>query len=73
MSKVATSRQLEGSKFGFGWEVDGFDGPTRAKARLVARGDMQREFVVESCMRLLTVSASSVRLLAALACELDLE
>ena len=53
--------------------MDEFDWLTKAKARLVARGDMQREFVVESCMRLLTLSASSVHFLAALACELDLE
>ena len=34
-----------GSKLAFDWKVDGFDFATKAKARFVARGDMQRELV----------------------------
>ena len=39
------------------------------KARLVARGDMQREFIDFGELYAPTVSVSSVRMLAALACE----
>ena len=46
--------------------MDALGFATKAKARLVARGDMQREFVVlHICMRL--VATSSVRSLAAFA------
>ena len=55
-----------GRLINFGW-------PTKAKARLVARGDMQREYIDFGDLYATTVASSSVRLLAALACELDLE
>ena len=55
-----------GAKLVFDWKVDALGFATKAKARLVARGDMQREFVVlHICMRL--VATSSVRSLAAFA------
>ena len=46
---------------------------TKAKARLVARGDMQRQFVDFADLYAPTVATSSVRLLAAFANEYDLE
>ena len=53
------------------WNFFGF--ATKAKARLVARRDMQRElWILQICIRLL-VATSSVRLLAAFANEYDLE
>lgn len=60
------------SKLIFDWKVDAFGWPTKAKARLVARGDMQREYIDFGDLYAPTVASSSVRLLAALACELDL-
>ena len=59
------------SKLIFDWKVDQFGWPTKAKARLV--GDMQREYIDFGDLYAPTVASSSVRLLAALACELDLE
>jgi len=61
-----------GSKWVFDWKVDAFGWPVKAKARLVARGDMQREFLDFGELYAPTVDVSCVRLLAALACELDL-
>ena len=61
------------SKLIFDWKVDRFGWPTKAKARLVARGDMQREYIDFGDLYAPTVASSSVRLLAALACEHDLE
>lgn len=61
------------SKFVLDWKVDQFGWPTKAKARLVARGDMQREYIDFGELYAPTVTSSSVRMLAALACELDLE
>ena len=61
------------SKLIFDWKVDQFDWPTKAKARLVARVDMQREYIDFVDLYAPTVASSSVRLLDALACELDLE
>ena len=55
----------------FDWKVDAFGWPTKAKARLVARGDMQREYIDFGDRYAPTVAPSSVRMLAALACELD--
>lgn len=57
----------------FDWKVDAFGFPTKAKARLVARGDMQKEYIDFGDLYAPTVASSSVRMLAALACELDLE
>ena len=48
--------------------MDAFGFATKAKARLVARGDMQREFVDFADLYAPTVATSSVRLLAAF-CE----
>ena len=59
------------SKLIFDWKVDQFGWPTKAKARLVARGDMQREYIDFGDLYAPTVASSSVRLLAALACELE--
>ena len=53
--------------------MDAFGFATKAKARLVARGDMQREFVDFADLYAPTVATSSVRLLAAFANEYDLE
>ena len=53
--------------------MDAFDFTTKAKARLVARGDIQREFVHFTDLYAPTVATSSVRLLAAFANEYDLE
>ena len=61
------------SKVIFDWKVDQFGWPTKAKARLVARDDMQREYIDFGDLYAPTVASSSVRLLAALACEHDLE
>ena len=55
------------------WKVDQLGWPTKAKARLVARGDMQREYIDFGDLYSPTVASSSVRLLAALACKFDLE
>ena len=46
---------------------------TKAKDRLVARGDMEREFVDFADLYAPTVATSSVRLLAAFTNEYDLE
>ena len=46
---------------------------TKATARLVARGDMQRVFLDFADLYAPTVATSSVRLLAAFANEYDLE
>ena len=54
--------------------MDAFGFGTKAKARLIARGDMQREFVDFADLYAPTVATtSSVRLLAAFANEYDLE
>ena len=53
--------------------MDAFGFATKAKAILVARGDMQREFVDFADLYALTVATTSVRLLAAFANEYDLE
>lgn len=57
----------------FDWKVDAFGFPVKAKARLVARGDMQKEYIDFSELYAPTVSAACVRMLAGLACEFDLE
>ena len=62
-----------GSKRVFDRRVDAFGFATKAKARLVARGDMQREFVDVADLYAPTVATSSVRLLPAFANEYDLE
>ncbi|CAB1103605.1 unnamed protein product [Ectocarpus sp. CCAP 1310/34] len=61
------------SKLIFDWKVDAFGFPTKAKARLVARGDMQKEYIDFGDLYAPFVASSSVRMLAALACELHLE
>ena len=53
--------------------MDDFGFATKAKARLVARGDMQREGLDFADLYAPTVATSSVRLLAAFANEYDLE
>ena len=53
--------------------MDAFDFATKSKARLVARGDMQREFVDFADLYTPTVATSSVCLLVAFANEFDLE
>ena len=53
--------------------MDAFGFATKAKARLVARGDMQREFVDFPDWYAPIVATSSVRLSAAFANEYDLE
>ena len=47
--------------------MDAFGLATKSKARLVARGDMQREFVHFAGLYAPTVATSTVRLLAAFA------
>ena len=61
------------SKLIFDRKVDQFGWLTKAKVSLVARGDMQREYIDFGDLYAPTVASSSVRLLAALACEHDLE
>jgi len=56
----------------FDWKADEFGFPTKVKSRLVARGDMQRHGVNFLERFAPTVVVSSVRMLAALACEQDL-
>ena len=63
------------AKWVFNWKVDEYGWPTRNKARLVARGDKQRpgfDFISDEVYSP-TVSVSSVRVLAAMACELNLD
>ena len=52
--------------------MDAFSFATEAKARRVARGDMQRELVDFADLYAPTVATSSVRLLAAFANEYHL-
>ncbi|CAB1115707.1 unnamed protein product [Ectocarpus sp. CCAP 1310/34] len=54
-------------------DADEYGWPTKFKARLVARGDMQRASIDFGELFAPTVSVSSVRLLAALACEQNLD
>lgn len=61
------------AKWVFTWKTDKFGRVVRAKARLVARGFAQREGVdvfdtLSSCL-----SVTSIRLLAAFACEFGLD
>ena len=53
--------------------MDAFSFATKAKARLVAQGDMQREFVDFEDLYAPTVATSNVHLLADFASEYDLE
>ena len=46
----------------FDWKVDQFGWPTKAEVRLVARGDMQREYIDFEDLYAPTVASSSVRL-----------
>ena len=57
----------------YNWEADEYGWPTKTKSRLVARGDQQRMNVDFGELFAPTVAVSSVRLLAALACELNLD
>ena len=66
-------RNWIGSKLVFDWKVDAFGFATKVKARLVARSDMQREFVYFANLYAPTVATSSVRILASFANEYDLE
>lgn len=59
------------SKWVYSLTVDEHGRLVKVKARLVARGDMQREFFDFWELFAPTVSVSSVRMLAALACEKD--
>ena len=61
------------AKWVFNWKADEFGWATKVKARLVARGDMQREYIDFGALYAPTVSVSCVRMLAALACELNLD
>ncbi|CAB1109908.1 unnamed protein product [Ectocarpus sp. CCAP 1310/34] len=61
------------AKWVFDWKADEFGWPTKVKSRLVARGDMQREYIDFGELYAPTVSVSCVRMLAALACELNLD
>ncbi|CAB1108804.1 unnamed protein product [Ectocarpus sp. CCAP 1310/34] len=57
----------------FNWKADEFGWPTKVKARLVARSDMQIEYIDFGELYAPTVSVSCVRMLAAVACELNLD
>ena len=57
----------------FDWKADEYGWPTKTKARMVARGDEQRAYVVFGQLFAPTVAVSRVRLLTAMACELDLD
>ncbi|CAB1097046.1 unnamed protein product [Ectocarpus sp. CCAP 1310/34] len=61
------------AKWVFNCKADEYGWPTKFKARLVARGDMQRASIDFGELFAPTVSVSSVRLLAALACEQNLD
>ena len=57
----------------FDWKADEYGWPTKTKARLVARGEVQRMNIGSGELFAPTVAVSSVRLLTAMACELDLD
>ena len=57
----------------YSWKSDEFGNVVRAKARLVARGFGQREDIDFFDTFSPCPSVMSIRLLAALACELDLD
>ena len=57
----------------FNWKSDEFGWVSKAKSRLVGRGFKQREGIDFGEMFAPTVSSSCVRLLSAIACELDLD
>ncbi|CAB1114006.1 unnamed protein product [Ectocarpus sp. CCAP 1310/34] len=61
------------AKWVFNCKADEYGWPTKFKARLVARGDMQRASIDFGELFAPTVSVSSVRLLAALTCEQNLD
>ncbi|CAB1107751.1 unnamed protein product [Ectocarpus sp. CCAP 1310/34] len=60
------------AKWVFNWKSDEYGWPTSVKSRLLARGDMQRVHVDCGETYAPTVAVSSVRLLAAIACEQNL-
>ena len=57
----------------FNWKSDEFGWVSKAKSRLVARGSKQREGIDFGETFAPTVSSSCLRLLSAIACELDLD
>ena len=57
----------------FEWKADECGWPTKTKARLVAPGDQQRVTIDFGELFVPTVAVSSVRVLIAMACELDLD
>ncbi|CAB1108491.1 unnamed protein product [Ectocarpus sp. CCAP 1310/34] len=61
------------AKWVFNCKADEYGWPTKFKASLLARGDMQRAPIDFGELCASTVSVSSVRLLAALACEQNLD
>ena len=61
------------AKWLFNWKSDEFGWVSKAKSRLVARGFKQREGIDFGDTFSPTVSSSCVRLLSAIACELDLD
>ena len=60
-------------KWLFSWKSDEFGWISKAKSRLVARGFKQREGIDFGETFAPTVLSSCVRLLSAIACELDLD
>ena len=61
------------AKWLFSWKSDELSSISKAKSRLVARGFKQREGIYFGETFALKVSSSCVRLLSAIACELDLD
>ena len=57
----------------YDWKCDQYGWPTKVKARLVARGDQQTQYIDFGEVFAPTVAVSCVRLLAAFACEQELE
>ena len=57
----------------FDWKAHEYGWPTKTKARLVAPGDQQRVTIDFGELFVPTVAVSSVRVLIAMACELDLD
>ena len=57
----------------FDWKADEYGWPTKTKARLVVRGGEQRANIEFGELFAPTVALSSVCLLTAMACELDLD
>ena len=57
----------------YDWKADEYGWPTKTKTRVVVRGDQEKVNIDFGELFTPTVAVSSVRLLTAMACELDLD